>query len=319
MRLYALAATFAALVLVAPAPAGPIPVVVVGDSLSDPYYHYQGAVNPSTGRPFWGRARDMNWVEQLQTHQGSGLTFYNYSQAGATTADLLSNGATDKAAIRERFFGVHNVAVLAGSEDVLSYVNGKLGNDPATFISGLSDRLNSILSKIDAAGSVHLVVGNLPDMAVTPSMEAQLGGTPGALAALTSLIEGTNQAIAAVAAAHHAAVVDLFGLSQLTTGPLTMAGTTVPSDKFFAPDGFHPATVTQGLLANTILSAFGGGLGTLKLTDQQILTQAHITPVDAGPTFTDVSPFVRKTPEPASLVLLSLAVGVVGFRYRRRV
>ncbi|MBV8397132.1 MAG: hypothetical protein JOZ17_00110, partial [Acetobacteraceae bacterium] len=62
-----------------------------------------------------------------------------------------------------------------------------------------------------------------------------------------------------------------------------------------APDGFHPNTVAQGLLANTVLEAFQEGYGInvrpLRLTDQQILDEANIAH-HPGHTYYDVKPFV---------------------------
>jgi phospholipase/lecithinase/hemolysin len=327
MRFVAVAVTLTALVLVAPAPAGPIPVVVVGDDLSDPYFHHQGSLNPETGLPYWGANQDRNWTEQLTASRGGQVSFYNYAFAGATTADLLRDpekgdpkerrSATDKAALRVQNNRVGRGVVIAGSSDVLAYLNGELGSDPAAFLTDLAGNLNAILTEIESAGPIALAVGNIPDLTVTPSMQALLGGVPGALEDVAALIQAANQQIAALAQAHGAALVDLYGLSRLAASGLTMAGTTVPQEKVFAPDGFHPGTIPQGLLANTVLAAFGGDLGALALSDQEILASAGVQPVDAGPTFTDVSGNVQKTPEPASVVLLSLA-GAFGFRCRRR-
>ncbi len=321
MRSLAILAAAVALTLpAAPASAGPIPVTVVGDSISDPYYHYQGAVNPTTGLPYWGRAGDKNWAEQLQSNRGGGVTLYNYAQAGATTADLLANGAADKAALRVKNAGVHRGVVIAGANDVLAYLNGQLGSDPAAFVAGVAGNLHTILSKIQAAGPVALVVGNIPDLSVTPSMQALLGGVPGALQQVAGLVQAANQQIAKVAAAHGAALVDLYGLSQITTGPVAIGGTTVSPSHLFAPDGFHPGSVLQGLVANSILGAFGGDLAGLRLSDQEILTTAKVPFPDGPATQFDVSSFIHQTPEPATLVLISLAGAVAGAqRIRRRV
>ena len=127
-----------------------------------------------------------------------------------------------------------------------------------------------------------------------------------------------NDAIAKAAAAHGAALVDLYGLSRaVATGP-TLGGTDVAGDRAFAADGFHPGTVLQGLLGNAILAAFGDGIDDLRLSDQEILKAAGIKVVDSEPTYFDVNGFVHKTPEPASAVLLIVAVGVFGVRHRRR-
>jgi hypothetical protein len=46
-------------------------------------------------------------------------------------------------------------------------------------------------------------------------------------------------------------VIDLNGLGRLAEGPF-FGGVQAP---FYTPDGFHPGTVGQGLLADTILEA----------------------------------------------------------------
>jgi len=49
----------------------------------------------------------------------------------------------------------------------------------------------------------------------------------------------------------------------------------VPVPDFYAPGGFHPATVPQGLLGNAVLGAFAMAydprIARFRLTDQQLL------------------------------------------------
>jgi len=323
MRSLAFVAAVTALTLAAPASAGPIPIVVIGDSLSDPYAYYQGSNNPNTGLPYWGSAGDKNWVEQFQGHYAANVGIFNYAHAGATTADLLGS-ASDTAAQTVQSLTTARGVVIAGANDVIAYLNGQLGNNAAAFISGVAGNLNSILTKVEAAGSVQWVIGNVPDPSVTPALQALLGGTPGALQNVSALVQAVNQQIASVAAAHGAAVVDLYGMSHLFDNQVALAGTAVPSDKLFAPDGFHPASIPQGLISNSIMTAFGGDLSDLLLSDQALLKQAGLSPADdVNPKFFDVSPFVQQnvnpTPEPASFVLLGLACcGTPARRYRRR-
>jgi hypothetical protein len=65
----------------------------------------------------------------------------------------------------------------------------------------------------------------------------------------------------------------------------------------YAPDFFHPGTVAQGVLGNTVLEALHVGycvpLRPLRLSDQEILADAGLTPAaDRPPTYFDVRPFV---------------------------
>ena len=69
----------------------------------------------------------------------------------------------------------------------------------------------------------------------------------------------------------------------------------VPVPDFYAPDGFHPATVPQGLLGNAVLGAFAmaydPSIARFRLTDQQLQDEAAI-PHAPGHTYFDVSPYV---------------------------
>ena len=88
-------------------------------------------------------------------------------------------------------------------------------------------------------------------------------------------------------------VIDLAGLGRLAEAPLVVGGAQVPD--FYAPDGFHPATVPQGLLGNAVLEAFAAAydpsIARFRLTDQQLLDEAGI-PHAPGHSYFDVSPYV---------------------------
>jgi hypothetical protein len=68
--------------------------------------------------------------------------------------------------------------------------------------------------------------------------------------------------------------------------------------QFYSPDGFHPGSVGQGILGNTILNAFKTAYslhyGHLRLTDQQILDDAGISH-PPGRSYFDVSPYILFT------------------------
>src|SRR5262249_14199001 len=115
------------------------------------------------------------------------------------------------------------------------------------------------------------------------------------------------------AQANHLPVLDLFALGDLTTGPLTLGGTTLQPGQLFTPDLFHPGTVLQGLLANMFLEAEQQGYDTnvtgLRLSDQEILGLAGLDHNNKT-TFFNVSGFVHnhRTPEPSTLVLAGTAL-----------
>ena len=88
-------------------------------------------------------------------------------------------------------------------------------------------------------------------------------------------------------------VIDLAGLGRLAEAPLAVGGVPVPD--FYAPDGFHPATVPQGLPGNAVLGAFAAAydprIARFRLTDQQLLDEAGL-PHAPGHSYFDVSPYV---------------------------
>jgi len=75
--------------------------------------------------------------------------------------------------------------------------------------------------------------------------------------------------------------------------PIHLAG--VKLTNHFTPDGLHPRTPLQGLLADTILEAlhlgYGVPVGRLRMSDQTILANSGINS-NRGNTFFDVRPFV---------------------------
>ncbi len=332
-RLALAIAALAALAVVGRVAAGPLPVGIVGDSISDPYSNYTGAQNPETGLPFWGSTGAMNWVELTATFDRSrAVPIYNYAQAGYTGPELLaSGGSADRLAQSVREHGVGSAVIQFGSNDILDFLGGTAGSDPAAVVGSVAGSLDAILRKVQAEGPVNSVVVNVPDLAVTPAMQYLLGGTPGALAQVTALVQATNDAINQVAAEHGLAVVDAYGLSQLTTQPLALNGTTLPADARFAPDGFHPGTALQGLLGNTIWEALGPDYAGLRSSDGEILNALGLDPT------TDTLPFdisgyvlrptvqtvddggVAETPEPATIALAGVGLGVVGLRRMRGV
>jgi lysophospholipase L1-like esterase len=301
----------------APARGEPFRLGTLGDSLTDPYANYTGAVNPLTGLPFWGHAGDKNWVEQLQAVHGGDISIYNVAKAGATGTDLLSQGQHTRVADQVRLGNVRHAALIVGANDVLAALNGN-----PTSLGSLGANINTALTTVRAAGAVAVVLGTVPNLAVTPFFQ---GLPPAQLAAITAVVQLANAQIEAVAAAQRLPLVDLFALSQRATSPLTLGGVTLSPSQLFAPDLFHPGTVLQGLLANSYLEAehraYGTNTAALRLTDQEILTLAGI-PHPAGATYYDVSPFVRgvaAAPEPSTLVLaVAAAVCVGGASWRRR-
>jgi hypothetical protein len=110
---------------------------------------------------------------------------------------------------------------------------------------------------------------------------------------IAGAVAAANVRIEDFAAAEGMPVIDLAGLGTLAEAPLAVGGAQVPD--FYAPDGFHPATVPQGLLGNAVLEAFAGAydpaIARFRLTDQQLLDEAGL-PHAPGHSYFDVSPYI---------------------------
>jgi hypothetical protein len=160
-------------------------------------------------------------------------------------------------------------------------------------VQGVVANVETALTTVAAAGDVRLAVGTVPDVTLTPSFQQLVPpGSPlqreiaGAIAAANAGIEG-------FAASEGMPVIDLAGLGRLAEAPLVVGGVPVPD--FYAPDGFHPATVPQGLLGNAVLEAFAAAydprVARFRLTDQQLLDEAGLSHAP-GHSYFDVRPYV---------------------------
>jgi lysophospholipase L1-like esterase len=268
--------------------ATPLRLAVLGDSLSAPY-----ASQP------WGTAGDRSWVEQLQGLRGTKIAITDEAFAGATSNSLLHSEAghvaqAQAAAALVARHAVDDVVVLIGANDVEADLP-LLGVDPAlfvsTFVGTVVTNVETALGTVAAAGHAGLVVASIPDVTVTPAFQASVPAA--AIPVVEQAITLANQQIEAFAAAHEIPVVNLYGLTHLGQNPLKLGNVQVTN--LYAPDFFHPNTVGQGILANTVLDALHEGFGVhvrrLRLTDQEILTEANITH-HPGHTFFDVMPYV---------------------------
>jgi lysophospholipase L1-like esterase len=254
----------------------------MGDSLTAPY----------TGQP-WGAAGDQSWAQQLSAQGYKHLQIDNVAVAGATSASLLAQGQDTAAAALAAEGAAHYAVLIVGANDVEAHLGDFLQGDPTPFVQGVVANVETALTTVAAAGDVRLAVGTVPDVTLTPSFQQLIPpGSPlqqeiaGAIAAANVQIEG-------FAAAQGMPVIDLAGLGRLAEAPLVVGGVPVPD--FYAPDGFHPATVAQGLLGNAVLGAFAAAydprIARFRLTDQQLLDEAG-TPHGPGHSYFNVSPYI---------------------------
>jgi lysophospholipase L1-like esterase len=289
-------------------PSATLQMAVMGDSLSAPYESYRAAFG------------DRSWVQQLQALRSSKVDIHNVAFSGATSDSLFHSQLDTDGVLHGpqvsavvdlvAQHAVKDVVLMIGANDVLADLPLFNPSNPSsasvfvtTFVGTVVSNVETALLTVAHAGDVHLVVSTVPDVTVTPYFQANL-------AALTPLVETAlttaNGQIEAFAASQEIPVVDLNGLTHLATQTITVGGvqflpaTPLPSGSpnLFTVDGFHPNTVGQGLLANTVLEALHEGYDVnikhLRLTDQEILSEPGIAHVDGvtGHSYFDVKPYV---------------------------
>ena len=151
----------------------------------------------------------------------------------------------------------------------------------------------------------HPVVATVPDIFDTPLIQQEvttLGLTTTQITADKSVIQEANAEITEFALAHGIPVIDLYAASDaLLTAPLTLAGVNFTTSQLFAPDGFHPSAIEQGLLGNMVIDAvdLGYGTGLAPISDQQLVTDVGDTATVTGPTYFNLAPFILTPPSAA--------------------
>ena len=265
-----------------------------------------------------------NWLTQLAASGQVAIgPTANQAVDGATTADLAAQSQPILALVQAQQLDYSVIAM--GSNDAADMALDFVLNHnpiPADFSSTIVGRIGSTIAALDAADPahhLHQIVANIPDITRTPALESaviSLGVSPADVAAIRQAIIDTNAQIDALALQNGMPVLDLFDLiDDVGTQPLTLAGVTTQVADLYPADGFHPSALLHGLTADMFIDAAEQGYGTMldPLSDQQIVANAGLTPLTAGPTFFDVSPFVI-VPEPSGLVLLMLPIVLILLR-----
>jgi lysophospholipase L1-like esterase len=296
-----------------PLRADPIGIATLGDSLTDTYVN----------RPYAGP--NLSWTDQLTRLRSSTITLYNHAVAGTTSDTLLTQGQHTAAADLVAAGAVKYVSLMIGANDLGAWVQSILTRAPVTpdaVVGNLVTNIKTALDTIQASGKAAVVLGNVPDVGVTPFFRSALAGQPALLQTITDVTKSANKQIEALARQRGVPVVDLFALNDLSQSTVKVGGVDVTSS-LYSVDGFHPSTIGQGLIANTVLEAFHQGYSldtsNLRLSDAEILKEAGL--LGHGGTFFDVSGFVhvQDAPEPSALTLLGLgALGLVGRVWRRK-
>ncbi len=218
-------------------------IVAYGDSLTD---------NGTSTTDFFGIkyfTNDKVWVEYLANSMGS--TLYDVAFGGATTG--MDNPAAGSLGLGLQWqldntlpsFSSLNMndtlfTVWAGAND---FLQSRAFNNAANNI-GIS------LNKLYAAGARDILVGNLPDIGLTPTMY----GT-GLQAIASGWTIGFNIALDSVLLAFEAIHpdVNIFLLDAYNIFSNYTVGTSEWS-KLFWGDGFHPSSEGHQLIADTAAS-----------------------------------------------------------------
>jgi len=270
-----------------------------------------------------------NWHTQLEN---AGLVAVgptaNQAVDGATTADLATQSQPIIALVQVQQLDYS--AIVMGSNDAANMTADLVLNHipiPADFSSVIVQRIGDTIASLEAADPshrLHQIIANIPDITRTPALQslaAYLNVSPQDVDSIRQAILNTNLQIEALARQHGIPVLDLFSfIDEVGDQPLTLAGVTTSLTDMYPADGFHPSPLIHGLTANMFIDAadlgYGATLG--PLSDQQIVTNAALSPVTSGPTYFDVSPYVI-LPEPSGVLLAApVSLALLGFAIRRR-
>jgi lysophospholipase L1-like esterase len=273
-----------------------------------------------------------NWHTQLEN---AGLVAIgptaNQAADGAATADLAAQSQPILALVQAQQLDYSVIAM--GSNDATSAAINLVLNHtpiPADFSSTVAERVTSTMAALRAADlshHLHQIVANIPDIIQTPALQSAiitLGVTQQDVNAIRQAVLDANAQIESTARQDGIPVLDLFKLiDEVGSQPLTLAGVTTAVADLYPADGFHPSALLHGLTANMFIDAANRGYGAMldSLSDQQIVSNASLTPLAAGPTFFDVSPYVI-VPEPSSLAIVGSSLLIlwrlIGIRPKER-
>lgn len=261
-------------------------IVSFGDSLSDTHNFYRATGVPPF--PYWeGRLSDGPiWIEHLATklqvplHQADqyawlgsmtgntnfrdipqvGLYFPGFEQQiDAFLADVGPEGADPMALY----------TVWIGANDLFDWLQKQNKTPNELIATGVNNTVQGIIA-LSNAGAQHFIVGNLPDLGITPDIRA-LG--PIVAGTITQLSYAYNLALEEQLTALEAALgihitrLDAFGIiSQIADNPEAFGLTNVSDpaiatypvsdpSKYLFWDGVHPTTAAYEWTADFVCAA----------------------------------------------------------------
>lgn len=273
------------------APAAPLSILTVGDSMTEEYA-FEVPFSAPDSNPSNANAR--NWVEILSLWRGTNVTFGNYQSTafaygdwriaghelnfgvpGFTSSDWLRVLTADfdqfpdyqtRAALIAKIPAASVAVILIGANDLKGSYSQIFNNTQAAdFFTRVTNRIAAIHDFLRARrANLPIVICTVPDVGITPHILATYHD-PVLRAGARARITAFADQVRLMAANRGATVADLHALTLLyeDSTPFRINGTPFvkagapenPPDHLFCKDGFHPSTATQALIANTILGA----------------------------------------------------------------
>src|SRR5262249_12293249 len=130
-----------------------VAIGAMGDSLTAPY----------AGEPYVAPG-ERNWVEQLQILRSEHVTIYDEAVPGATSSSLLAQGQAAAVADLVAHGVIDSAVLIIGANDIPPNLPSIFAGNPAPFVTTVVANIETALDTVAAAGSVRLVVGNIPDI-----------------------------------------------------------------------------------------------------------------------------------------------------------
>lgn len=266
---------------------------VVGDSLSDEYSTY----------PYGLLA--LNWVQFLEKSDlgelGSFRNLriyprlygygYNWARAGSKTSDVLNEGQVPGLMYQMLVGEVEVVVVMIGANDFNDiyddiYDGVSTETQIISFLDELMANMKDIIEPLASMDPKVMIVSTIPDMGDTPRYRLGDRPDPEKRALVTEIIKTTNQRIRELALENGAVILETFDIFKTLVAEdeyryhgyridATSGGIT--PDKMFAIDGFHPGSLLQSYLANTILTLIEDER--TRLVNETLEESANETPV----------------------------------------